>query len=452
MVLSFRAIAQYIEHPDVHIHEHFQARFHKIEYLNPSAELHNDVLYLCTITEFSLHNHRIENQSFIILDDLSLHEKINISREVNSIILTSKQTQFTQLQKLNGLFASCNQTYMELQQMLLEEQDTDPFWNRVSEFLEVPIFVEQDGKLLYPQGHREKPSPSTNRMEMNLVVADIEFLVLAASKDEFTLLQSEIFQILEPLYFQILKRYTASFEPMEKKMSKIVLNLLQSQTPVLKPLEDTVWEDRIAFRMYLLPLPEKAESLSAALTELDAVAMLTIPLQDTLLVLYAMDSLHDLTESLESVLTDLGLPVTTGYPFSDIDRVQDVWKALRLHLQRLRKSDKTGIFRVGDAALEILIGEYEQYAGISPFIHDVIWQMLASDDKESGELLDTLHFFLLNERSFLKTSKEMDLHRNSIVYRINKITGRYPIDLEDPIERQNLLLSCKLLSMLQIEN
>ena len=72
---------------------------------------------------------------------------------------------------------------------------------------------------------------------------------------------------------------------------------------------------------------------------------------------------------------------------------------------------------------------------------------MSSDDKESKDLLDTLYIYLLNERSYLKTSKELDLHRNSIVYRINKITAKYELDLEDPHIRQNLLLSYQLLGL-----
>lgn len=447
MYLSFSAIREFMEHPDIRIHEHFPARFSKLDYLNPSRELKNDILYLCTITEFSLHNHRITDQSFVIIDDLGLHEKINISQEVNSIILTSKQTQFTHLQTLNGLFAKINQAFVELQQILLEEQDTETFWNRAMDLLQVQLIVEQNGLILFPKQLKEKPAATQIRHEIKVTVADIEFLILVQNKEELNQLQKETLHSLEPLFFQILKRYTASFEPMEKKMSKIILNLLQSQTPVIRPLEDTVWEDRTEFKLYLTDLPEKQEVLMQSLSEIDPVSVLSIPVQDTLLVLLAVDPLNDRTKAVEDLLRKDRRICSAGYPFTQIEELQNVWKALHLHMKILQRREKPGIWPVGDAVIDVLTEDYSSYAGVYPFIHDMIWQMLASDDKESRDLLDTLYIYLLNERSYLKTSKEMDLHRNSIVYRINKITSRYAIDLEDPVIRQNLLLSYRLLNL-----
>lgn len=447
MYLSFTAIKEFIEHPDIHIHEHFHARFSKLEYLNPSRELHSDILYLCTITEFSLHNHRISNQSFVIIDDLGLYEKINISKEVNSIILTSKQTQFTHLQALNGLFATINNAFIELQQILLEEQDTDTFWQRAMDLLQTRLVVEQNGKVLFPQSEAKKTANAAFKQTVKLTVADIEFQIHVQSQEELSLLQKELLGALEPLFFQILKRYTASFEPMEKKMSKIILNLLQSQTPVIRPLEDTVWEDRSHFVLYLTDLPEKPEPLMQALSEIDPVSVLSIPVQDTLLVLYAIDPLNDRTKAVEDRLKKDKRICSASYPFYQIEELQNVWKALHLHMKICRRKEKPGIWIVGDDVIEILTEDYQNYAGVFPFVHNMIWQMLASDDKESSDLLDTLYIYLLNERSYLKTSKDMDLHRNSIVYRINKITSRYDVDLEDPVIRQNLLLSYRLLAM-----
>ncbi len=447
MYLSFSAIREALEHPDIRIHEHFNARFSKLDYLNPSQELKNDILYLCTITEFSLHNHRIENQSFVIIDDLGLHDKINISTDVNSIILTNKQTQFTHLQTLNGLFAKISTAFIELQQILLEEQETDAFWHRAMELLRTGLTVEQNGLVLFPKQQKERPAAALIQSEVKITVADIEFGILIHSKEELSLLQKEILVSLEPLFFQILKRYTASFEPMEKKMSKIILNLLQSQTPVIRPLEDTVWEDRNEFQMYLVDLPEKQEELTKALSDIDPVSVLSIPVQDTLLILYAVDPLNESTKAIEDRLVKDKRIGSCSYRFTQIEELQNVWKALHLHLQILRRKETPGLFPIGDAVIEVFTEDYRSYASVYPFIHDMIWAMLASDDKESSDLLDTLYIYLLNERSYLKTSKEMDLHRNSIVYRINKITGRYDVDLEDPAIRQNLLLSYRLLNL-----
>jgi len=68
---------------------------------------------------------------------------------------------------------------------------------------------------------------------------------------------------------------------------------------------------------------------------------------------------------------------------------------------------------------------------------------LFEHDKKCGtDLLQSLFQYLVNERSLLKAAKELHIHRNSLVYRLEKIRDVVSIDFDDPIYRIRLILSC----------
>lgn len=58
--------------------------------------------------------------------------------------------------------------------------------------------------------------------------------------------------------------------------------------------------------------------------------------------------------------------------------------------------------------------------------------------------LTTLYHYLLHERSLRKAAEAMYVHRNTLVYRINRISEEMRYDLDDPYTRQYILTSIVL--------
>lgn len=63
------------------------------------------------------------------------------------------------------------------------------------------------------------------------------------------------------------------------------------------------------------------------------------------------------------------------------------------------------------------------------------------DGIHNTEYLTTLESYLKNERSIVLTSKELNIHRNTLMYRIGKIEHLFGIDLNDAALRQWLFFS-----------
>ncbi|WP_300408257.1 helix-turn-helix domain-containing protein [Lagierella sp.] len=81
-------------------------------------------------------------------------------------------------------------------------------------------------------------------------------------------------------------------------------------------------------------------------------------------------------------------------------------------------------------------------------IPDELGPLLEHDLEKNSEFLQTLYLYLLEERSLIKVAEIMDIHRNSVVYRINRISELVDIDFEDLKVRYNLLIGLEILKEL----
>lgn len=84
-------------------------------------------------------------------------------------------------------------------------------------------------------------------------------------------------------------------------------------------------------------------------------------------------------------------------------------------------------------------------------ISDKLIKLRDYDINNGGELLKTLYYYLMEERSLIKAAQKLDIHRNSIVYRINKINEIVDLDLDDYESRNNILASLELLDRLEAD-
>lgn len=81
-------------------------------------------------------------------------------------------------------------------------------------------------------------------------------------------------------------------------------------------------------------------------------------------------------------------------------------------------------------------------------IPDELEPLLEHDLEKNSEFLQTLYLYLLEERSLIKVAEIMNIHRNSVVYRINRVSELVDIDFEDLKIRYNLLIGLEILKEL----
>ena len=71
---------------------------------------------------------------------------------------------------------------------------------------------------------------------------------------------------------------------------------------------------------------------------------------------------------------------------------------------------------------------------------------------DGGERVETLRAYLSNERSLVKAANELFIHRNTLVYRVNKILETLLCDLDDSYTREYMQLSIRVLRLYYMIN
>lgn len=126
-------------------------------------------------------------------------------------------------------------------------------------------------------------------------------------------------------------------------------------------------------------------------------------------------------------------------PFGDLQSVRVRYQQILFALKQL--GSQPGIYRGEDYALQYLLSLMAQQEQSQHLIHPALEQLKQQDRQRNSELYDTLYQYLIHERSILQGAEAMHIHKNSFLYRMNKIRELTNVDLDDPSQRNYLLLS-----------
>lgn len=77
----------------------------------------------------------------------------------------------------------------------------------------------------------------------------------------------------------------------------------------------------------------------------------------------------------------------------------------------------------------------------SYYLHPDVLLLAGEDEKSHSELLLSLYYYLLNDRSYKIASEKLHVHRNTFAYRINKVFSLISSNIDDENERLSLILS-----------
>ncbi|MDD2534328.1 MAG: helix-turn-helix domain-containing protein [Eubacteriales bacterium] len=93
------------------------------------------------------------------------------------------------------------------------------------------------------------------------------------------------------------------------------------------------------------------------------------------------------------------------------------------------------------SAMNYMVSEVAAIIKGSEITHPALNRLLNYDSLHSTQFYKTLYEFLKNERNLVKTAADLFIHRNSMVYRIDRIKEIVDADFDDPKVRFHILLS-----------
>ena len=83
--------------------------------------------------------------------------------------------------------------------------------------------------------------------------------------------------------------------------------------------------------------------------------------------------------------------------------------------------------------------------------HSTTMRIKRDDEANGTDNLITLHAYLAGERKATNVSKQLHMHRNTLVYKIESMQKRYNLDLESASKRQALIIEFALIDTIGID-
>ena len=114
---------------------------------------------------------------------------------------------------------------------------------------------------------------------------------------------------------------------------------------------------------------------------------------------------------------------------------------------RLYGGDRTTDFE--ELGIHRLLFHLQGTAELESFHQETLAQLMEYDREHDGELVDTLRAFFANHGNLSRTADQLILHRNTISYRLERISQLTGLDLEDEGDRFRLHLAVKLVELVR---
>jgi purine catabolism regulator len=120
-------------------------------------------------------------------------------------------------------------------------------------------------------------------------------------------------------------------------------------------------------------------------------------------------------------------------------------------LQQARESWRLGkewkgaaVTYFGDLGLYQLLTALGSNAEAMRFFRKTLGRLIIHDDNRNAELVETLEAFFACHGNLSQTANRLHIHRNTLTYRLERISSITQLDLDDPDARFSLQLALKL--------
>ncbi len=146
-------------------------------------------------------------------------------------------------------------------------------------------------------------------------------------------------------------------------------------------------------------------------------------------------------KQLKKLLSEEGALWGSSYPFKGLERLSDFYHQAQIAMRYAKQVGQPNGDTFGCAlpymTNVIRESEYGEY-----MLHPDVGRLLSIDLAEGTENARTLLNYLLSGCNYTDTAQKLGVHRNTVIYRIEKISNLMLTDLNDAANQKLLIFSC----------
>ncbi|WKY48048.1 helix-turn-helix domain-containing protein [Eubacteriaceae bacterium ES3] len=160
-------------------------------------------------------------------------------------------------------------------------------------------------------------------------------------------------------------------------------------------------------------------------------------------------SLEEL-DRFEAILKEDHCIAGISLPFSSIAKFHKHYKQSLACIEIMRRLNYASpLLKYDDCKTTHMMLHYSDICDLEGLVCDEVKLLFACDNDKGSELADTLFFFARNRQDITATAKKMNLHYNTIKYRINQIVELTDIDFDDPRKMYDIIVSDQALNLIK---
>ena len=237
-------------------------------------------------------------------------------------------------------------------------------------------------------------------------------------------------------------------------LTKMLRNQPVTEAEFLCWKEYTQWTEKDEILVVVLAFQKKECSIQDIISVrnlLQSSIPHCIATQEDRKVVFAVKNPLSQNETVWQVVREIAermdLKAGVSLPFEDIGNVYYAYRqALAAVSYGTLFGSEKSICNFYDYAIEYIIAVDNLQEAVAACEPD-IKRMWVPGEKNGGEKIDTLRVYLNNERSLIHTANELFLHRNTLVYRLKKITESLRSDLNEVYTQDYMKLSIRVLRL-----
>lgn len=238
--------------------------------------------------------------------------------------------------------------------------------------------------------------------------------------------KSDLLQAESRIFLDLIERRPVSWEELDHKLQ---MNGWRMEDP------------KLLIRIEIPQQQSEIMKILAARLEMLVSASYVFSSQKAIYILSNLELTRPDTirQVLEPVLQQAGLYAVSSYPFTDILKLADHHDQCALTCLHC-PSDPGRLYSCSDYALDSI---HALMTAKIPGVlkHPGLSRLKQYDKANHADLYETLYTYLRNNCNMAETARQLHLHRNSLLYRLNQIKDQAGIQFNDPDTREHLLLS-----------
>ncbi len=176
-----------------------------------------------------------------------------------------------------------------------------------------------------------------------------------------------------------------------------------------------------------------------------------------LVVLASRDAAEDFAQY-ERLLREVAALNNLAVGISNVfERITETSRAYRqarsaIRLGELARAalDERGLYRYRDYAYLHLIDIANRHTSLLDLCHPAVLRLAAHDERHGGELMETLYCYLQVSGITKRAAQMLNLHKNTLLYRINRVKEILGMDLSSGEDQFALQMSFRILLYLGI--